>query len=341
MNARNLVSRRTALKAALMSVGYAVTAPAPSATPTVSVPSSTPTRSPTATPSPYPSASSAPVAQMLSSESVEQLIYSTDWLQARTFQFPRVTTWGSSLDAFECRVHWDARMFSVSDSVFALADEIVEVDVQRIDAETIVLKVPATAQSLFFDVSAVSLYPSENLSEPIATTFRLIEEGDPTERELLTFDTVDEAVTPWGVELSAQWTTVEGAMVPSMVQISSIGPNPTPPGLTLNAIWPATSDNSEPSALDGVSFSATQDGVTSTLTAVMSASIAAGEAVSIFFDRPRADTTPAKNQIVVSSAAVQGFGKKRDMRNTGRLSVLPITDSGLPVSTFKEASSTA
>ncbi|KQR86694.1 hypothetical protein ASF96_10225 [Microbacterium sp. Leaf179] len=160
------------------------------------------------------------------------------------------------------------------------------------------------------------------------------------EVELLALAIDEFPTSPWGVELSAQWTTVKGLMIPQSIQILSVGPNPVPAGVTIQALCASALDRA-PTVPDGITVSVESAGNRSLVQLTVTAPLMATDSRSVLFERDDATTVPVVNPAVVSRVSVDVGEDPRMIRQTGKLSIFPLTDSGIPVSTFKELSATA
>lgn len=330
----NLLTRRTALKAVMVAVGYATATPQPSSSPTSSDLLPTPFSTPTASPTQEQLAAQA-------TEFLEQHFFVADWSAGQRLRFPRVLDLRGVASDVDILVRWDDRLFSVSETVLALTDQVIEVQTSQLDGGGLRVTVPAGTTTLFFDASSVLLYPFENIDAPVATSV-LVREVEPgLEADLLTLDVEKFSASPWGMELSAQWTTVKGLMVPQAVQVLSVGPLPVPAGATVQALCAGAMDRGSLIAPEGVAISVETSSNQSLVRITLTEPLAAAEARLVIFAPDAATTVPVANPEAVSRVWVEAGSDPLAVRQTGKLSIFPITDSGIPVSTFKEISPTA
>ncbi|WP_460800178.1 hypothetical protein [Microbacterium sp. GXF0217] len=126
-------------------------------------------------------------------------------------------------------VTWDPRIFIVEPSAVA----VLHGDTDR----TMLVPVDATEQSLTFSpgqgttrlilsARSAATYPNDLVSEPLPTNIT-------TDSESQTLQIQQHAASAWGAELLTSWVIVGAEYVPSLIQINSYGPNPTPSGLVI------------------------------------------------------------------------------------------------------------
>lgn len=324
-----IIGRRLAIQGLLTATGLgfsthlAAAVPAPSGTPSAASP-----RSPV-----------QPVFDV--PEVIEHVTYDREWATARVVRFPRVIGVRDVDQPLECVLTWDERLFSFSEEIFALTDQVVPVQTRTLGAGRVLMTVPAGASQVFFDASNVPLYPAENLDSVVITEIRNVEPGAAAEPPYLSLAADEAPVHPWGVELSVDWTTTGNVVSPAALFLASVGPNPAPVGLTIQVRCPAEMDVSNIAAPQNVLWSMEEQGDRRTVYLRLTEPLLAGTSADVDFGQERAITEPTKTPTVIAGAWVEQLEDTHSSRRSGKLAAFPLTESGVLASSFKEESTPA
>lgn len=239
-----------------------------------------------------------------------------------------------SADAFEeaCLLQWDTRLFEVAPVVLGIAGDIVDLVAKSVGEGALRIEVPKGTTALLLDAKPLNLFPNEHLEAPRETSATLSTAGQPD--IFVAIPSVSHEVQAWGAELEADWTTLDGVVLPRVIRLTSIGPHATPPGVIVEVVVPSIV-NWSPSGV-GFAITSQEAGDRSSIAATFTGSLLPGEVAELTFPpvAPESETTPQRNPKVVSGAWLRASPELGGMRDAPKSSVYPLTASGLPVSTF-------
>lgn len=320
-----VVSRRTALRSAVFAGVYVAslaTAGSPGGT-----------ASSSATPGPVDPSDATESLSL--SEFVAVKTFAPDWSAEAITTFPRLLTFSPLEVESDCIVSWDARLFSVSESVLALTDVLREVSVEVTGEGSMKVRVPAGASSLLFDVQAINLYPAENIADRADTSVQLI--GDGIEGSPVTLTSTVTQCAPWGLEVEADWAAIDGVILPSTVRLFSAGPNPVPASETVDLFAAGSLNGAMVSSSSPIAIIQPATGDRYALRAELRSGLAPQETATVTFPYVESDSTPRVNPSTVSGVLHTTPVNVVGMRMSGKAGAYPVTESGTPVSTFKAA----
>ncbi|WP_156138872.1 hypothetical protein [Microbacterium mangrovi] len=264
---------------------------------------------------------------------VEAQCFSETWESRYVVQFPVATPLpdaGARREDSNVTITWDRRLFDVR-PVAALASHDGFESVASSDYRPghMRVRVGGEATDLLLQAAVRDLYPLEALGRPIPS--RLDYSWVTTRPDL---SARQSKTKPWGAEIYAAWATGEGASYPTDVLIRSVGPNPIPSGtdvvMRAQASTPAPKANAAPKTAGG-------GGRHSIKGRLRDVIFTLSEAVEA--DRElRIDARPGARLLAQDMprdvAEVFIRPPKRQlasMRDTGRLTVVPLTASGVLV----------
>lgn len=322
------ITRRAALKGLGFAAGLVLTNATSFPTP---LPSSIPTSPPV--PATPPSLLPAPLeADAISlDEFVVSKTFDAAWTMETLTSFPRIVRVAPQAEDVQLVVRWDSRLFTVGSKVFARASEVLPLDQPTTyEPGALIVVVPAGAVEIYFDVRGINLYPLENVGDVALTAVSLV---DSRGTALASLEAAAEhnQCTPWGVMVSAEWATRDAVIVPTLVSIASVGPNPIPAETAVEIS--AKSVDRAGARISGPAVLTSGDGGITVATLV--AALGPGEIADIILPVSADDSAPQKSPKSVPSAVFRFPEVMTGMRVTEREAAYPLNSSGAPVSSFE------
>lgn len=295
---------------------------------TNATPSPTPTPAPDATPSPSPAPTTADIVSL--DQLVSTKTFDAAWTAETVTSFPRVVRVAAREEAAHLVIRWDARLFSVASEVFARTSEVVLLDPPTTyEPGNLAVVVPAGAQEVYLAVTAINLYPLENVGDVTSTAVSLLDSRGTVVGSVEAFAEHTQC-SPWGVTVNAEWATRDNVIVPTLVSIASVGPNPVPAGTTVEIN--AAGVDVAGARLSGPATLTPSDGTT---VGTLTDSLAAGAIVDIILPVSADASAPQKSPKSVARAALRVPEVATGLRVTEREAAYPLTSSGSPVSSFE------
>lgn len=324
---RFVVSRRGIFQGAILAGAFvASVTPTPTPTPT-------PSPTPTDTPTPTPTVSPAAPPTLEPSEWVTSKCFDEAWSTEAIASFPQFVAVTNATEAFDCRVIWDSRIFEVAPAVLAVTSDVREVDHELLESGVLLLHVPAGTTALLFNVAGVNLYPNENIGTPRDTLFEIVDSANVLASVPVPATTA--ACSPWALEIEAEWTTLDGVIVPLAVRMISKGPNPVPANSAVDVVTAASIDPAFAVPSAGIAVSNDVGGGQVTFHAHVVQGIAMDSLETLVFPFEAADSIPERNPSIISCVLHHFSSDTTGMRITNKATAYPVTESGLPVSSFE------
>lgn len=320
---RLVVSRRAIFQGAIFAGAFVASM----------TPSPTPTPTPTDTPTPAPTVSPAAPPTLEPSEWVTSKCFDEAWSTEAIGSFPQFVAVRDATEAFDCRVIWDSRIFDVAPAVLAVNSDVREVDHELLEGGVLLLHVPEGTTALLFNVAGVNLYPNENIGTPQDTLFEIVDGANVLASVPVPATTAPCA--PWALEIEAEWTTVDGVIAPLAVRMISRGPNPIPANSVVDVVTTALIDPAFAVPSAGIAVSHDVGGGQVSLHAQAVRGIEMDSIETLVFPFEAADSTPQPNPSTISSVLHRFSGDTTGMRITNKAAAYPVTESGLPVSSFE------
>ena len=324
-------------RAALQSFGFAASLALANVTPPP-----TPTPAPTSPLSGTPPVDPAPetaapvqtpleVDAMSLDELVSTKTFDAAWTVETLSPFPRLIRIVPLAEDVQLVVRWDARLFSVGSRVFARTSEVVPLDEPTTyEPGTLIVLVPAGVIELYLDVRRINLYPLENVGDVALTAVSLVDARGTT---LATVEARAEnnQCAPWGVTVSAEWVTRNAVIVPTLVSIVSVGPNPIPAESVVEIY--ARGVNGAGVRINGpMALASADDGI---IVATLAARLGPGEVVDIILPVSADDSSPQQSPKSIARVVFRLPEVMTGVRATEREAAYPLTPSGSPVSSFE------
>lgn len=295
---------------------------------TNATPSPTPPPAPDATPSPSPAPTTADIVSL--DQLVSTKTFNAAWTTETVMSFPRVVRIAAREEAAQLVIRWDARLFSVASEVFARTSEVVLLDPPTTyEPGNLTVVVPAGAEEVYLAVTAINLYPLENVGDVTSTAVSLLDSRGTAVGSVEAFAEHTQC-SPWGVTVNAEWATSDNVIVPTLVSIVSVGPNPVPAGTTVEIS--AASIDAAGARLSGPATLTSSD---ATIVGTLTEALAAGATVDIVLPVSADASAPQKSPKSVARAALRVPEVTTGLRVTEREAAYPLTSSGSPVSSFE------
>ncbi|MCG7415795.1 hypothetical protein [Microbacterium aurum] len=228
---------------------------------------------------------------------------------------------------------WDPRAFDVAESiiiVFADGRPRAEVTGDQSGPGALTLSLPSGATRILLQARPLLRYPADLVDDLAATQVTV--NSEVTQLPLRT-----QAAAAWGAELYVSWFAYEDRYLPALVEVRSVGPHPTPSGLTVELRVPRpTLGELEP---DPSADSSRLDraGAKPGISIVVDP-MPAGASWQTTFELPEdaAEQEPSKPGLTVVPTAALVFTEvvAGDARDTALYSSAPVTASGSSLSDF-------
>lgn len=323
-----VITRRAALQGLGLAAGLALANTTPSPTP-----SPTPTPSPSSVPETPPSLSPAPLEA--GAVSLDELLsaktFDAAWTTETLTSFPRVVRIAPLAEDAQLVVRWDSRLFAVGSKVFARTSEIVPLAEPTIsELGELAIVIPAGAVEIYLDVRGINLYPLENVGDVALTAVSLVDSRG-TALAVVEAAAEHNECAPWGVTVSAEWATRDAVIVPTLVSIASVGPNPVPAETAVEIR--AAGVNVAGARISGPTVLAPGGG--GITVATLTSALGPGEVVDITLPASPDASAPQKSPKSIARAAFRLPDVMTGVRATEREAAFPLTPSGTPVSSFE------
>lgn len=154
--------------------------------------------------------------------------FGSDWNQEYVAAFPKSLPLDTQVPNKVLELRWDPRLFDLRNpALVRIEDDVVDLRFETNLDGSASFVLPDDASEVIFRALPISLYPNENLDSVQATELTLRNNEGSYVRTW-----ADSAVgvdcSAWGVEASVSWISHLGQVVPALINLVSIGPNPAP-----------------------------------------------------------------------------------------------------------------
>lgn len=228
---------------------------------------------------------------------------------------------------------WDPRAFELSEMatlVFSDRKPCAELVASESGPGTLTFAIPASVTRVLLRPRSILSNPNDLFDDPVLSSLK-----DGLQATSLPLRT--QTAAAWGVEMYVSWFPYEDRYIPALVEVRSVGPHPTPNGLTVELRVPrSTLGELAPDPL-AESSRVDRAGAKPGLSVVIEP-LPAGSMRQVTFELPddAAEQEPSNPGLTVVPTATLVFteGLGVNARDTGRYSSAPVTASGSALSDF-------
>lgn len=260
------------------------------------------------------------------------ICFSTDASQRFEVDVPRTLDFGENSPG-DVTITWDPRVHDVSgEGVVSFSGGRPNVVLSATDSAdgTATFSVPAGANRLLLNPRPLLNYPADLVADPVASAVT-------ADGRTLACPVRSQAAAVWGAELYVSWVAYKDHFLPTLIEVRSVGPSPTPDGMEVELRLPVAAIV-ELSARSAVSPDTTEEDSAKPSAKFAVPTLSSGQTwqASAALPDDAADVGRPQPSLNAMSTATLIFsdGAARDARETGRYSSVPVTDSGSQISSF-------